>query len=80
MTTYLKRFIGIRVRSLLTLKESKDGFTLFTDFYNVYDFLIKVMQEAYKSCKKPLTKKEAHEALRIVWGRSKQLLNDQTKK
>lgn len=81
ITTYLKRFIALRVRTLLTLKELKnvDGFTLFADFRYVYNFLIRVMIEAYKSCKQALTEKEAHEALRIVWGRSKQLHNSAQK-
>lgn len=82
ITTYLKRFIALRVRSLLTLKDLKgaDGLTLFADFRNVYRFLIEVMQAGYKSCKEPLTEKDAHEALRIVWGRTKQLVSNEVKK
>lgn len=82
MTTYLKRFVSLRVRGLLTLKELQgdDAMTLFDDFHNVYSFLIDVMREGFKSCGRSLTEKEAHESLRVVWGRSKQLLNDQKKK
>lgn len=82
ITNYLKRFISLRVRCLLTLKDTKKDSqgTLYYDFYNVYNFLITVMCQAYKSRNKPLTTKEAHEALRIVWGRSKQLMNDEEKK
>lgn len=83
ITTYLKRFISLRVRSLLTLKESKKGKsepTLYADFYNVYNFLITLMVEAYKSCKKSISRKSANVALRIVWGRSNQLLKDEDKR
>lgn len=82
ITTYLKRFISLRVRSLLTLKElqTDEGMTLYADFYKVYLFLIEVAREGYKSCDKSLSEKEANEALRIVWGRTKQLLNDEKKK
>lgn len=54
--------------------------TLFADFYNVYKFLIEVVREGYKSCNRSLTEKDANEALRIVWGRTKQMLNDEQKK
>ncbi len=82
VTNYLKRFISLRVRCLLTLKDTKKNSqgTLYYDYYNVYNFLITVMCQAYKSCRKCLTQKEAHEALRIVWGRSKQLMADEDKK
>lgn len=82
VTTYLKRFISLRVRNLLTLKErqSIDGMTLYADFYYVYLFLIAVIQEGYKCCKRSLSEKDANEALRIVWGRTKQMLNDEEKK
>lgn len=39
-----------------------------------------MIQEAYKCCKKLITEKEANEALRIVWGRSEQLYNDDKSK
>lgn len=83
ITSYLKRFISVRTRSLLTLKqESKNGdsLTLYGDFRHVYDFLIALILEAHMEAKVSLTEKEAHESLRIVWGRSKQLLKDENKK
>lgn len=79
VTNYLKRFISLRARSLLTLKGG-DGMTLYADFHCVYLFLIDVIREGYKACKQKLTEKEAHESLRIVWGRSKQLLKDEKNK
>lgn len=82
MTSYLKRCISLRVRSLLTLKElqSDCSMTLFADFPYVYKFLIEVAREGYKSCNRSLTEKEANEALRIVWGRTKQMVNGEQKK
>lgn len=75
-------FRSQHVERLLTLKEEKksQSLTSIADFYDVYNFLITVIQTAYKSFNITFTMKEAHETLRIVWGRSKQLQNDQEKK
>lgn len=51
------------------------------DFHRVYLYLIEVMRAGYRMCGKTVTVDETHTALRTVWGRSKQLKNeDDTKK
>lgn len=67
------------MRCKLTLKE-KAGITLFGDYYRVYEFLIDVMKAGYKLRNKKIITDDAHQALRIVWGRSKQLLKDEANK
>lgn len=76
MTKYLKRFVSLNVRCQLTLKDpGESGLTLYKDYYQVYLFLIDAMKEGYRMCGKKITVDDAHTALRVVWGRSKQLLS-----
>lgn len=79
MTNYLKRFVSLRVRCQLTLKDLKgnSGKTLFGDFHQIYLFLIDVMRAGYQECGKDLNVEYAHTALRTVWGRSKQLRKEE---
>lgn len=81
MTAFLKRFISVRVRASLVLKDLKgqEGSTLYTNYRQVYDFLIEVMKAGYQVCNKVLTNADVHNVLRVVWGRSKQLLNEENK-
>lgn len=66
------------MRTKLTLKENgDDGITLYKDYHSVYKFLIDVMKAGYLTCKKTITNDDAHSALRVVWGRSKQYFRDQ---
>lgn len=77
ISKYLMRFITLRVRCKITLKENgEDGATLFKHYHSVYLFLIDVMKAGYQTCKKTITNDDAHSALRIVWGRSKQYYRD----
>lgn len=72
------RFISLRVRCKLTLKETvDDGAALFKDYHGVYQFLIDVMKAGYKSCNRSITNDDAHAALRVVWGRSKQYYREE---
>lgn len=82
LTKYLKRFISVKVRCKLTLKEkSKSGHTLMANFHRVYLFLIDVLRAGYRICGKYITGDESHTALRTIWGRSKQMKNvDEAKK
>lgn len=82
ITKYLKRFISLRVRCQLTLKEQsgESGYTLYRDYKHVYEFLIDIMKEGYRIGGKKITRDEAHTALRVVWGRSKQLYSGKQKK
>lgn len=81
MTKYLQRFISLSVRDEMTFKEKGDtGITLFDDFNNVYNFLIDLMKAGYKTRNKTIHTDEAHQALRIVWGRSKQLIKEKKAK
>lgn len=81
ITKYLKRFVALNVRCRMTLKEKGEtGVTLFKDYHRVYQFLIDVMKEGYRMCGKKITIDEAHTALRVVWGRSKQLHGNADKK
>lgn len=80
LTKYLKRFISLQVRCKLTLKEKSktdSGDTLMADYHSVYLFLIDVMRAGYEMVNKNITLNEAHTALRTVWGRSKQLKNEE---
>lgn len=78
ISKYLMRFVSLRVRTKLTLKEIvDDGATLFNDYHHVYQFLVDVMKAGYKSCRKTITNDDAHSALRIVWGRSKQYYREE---
>lgn len=79
MTAFLKRFISLRVRASLVLKDlkGKEGLTLYADFLRVYEFLIEVMKAGYQVRNKILTNRDVHSILRVVWGRSKQLLNEE---
>lgn len=77
LSKYLKRCISLQLRCKLTLKEKTElGYTLMGDFHRVYLFLIEVMRDAYKIRNKTISVDEAHTALRTVWGRSKQLKNE----
>lgn len=81
MTKYLQRFISLRIRNKFTLKEQgRAGITLFDDYHNVYQYLIDLIKAGYIAQRKTITTDEAHQALRIVWGRSKQLLKEQETK
>lgn len=82
MTAYLRRFISLNVRKELTFKDAKDAEdkTLHGNFHQVYLFLIDVMKAGYKSCGRSITVDDAHLALRIVWGRTKQILNEEQNK
>lgn len=81
VTQYLKRFISVGVRCQLTLMERGDsGLTLYANYHQVYTFLIDVIKAGYRSCRKEITSNEAHTALRVVWGRSKQLKNNNDNK
>lgn len=82
MTAYLKRFISLHVRSTIVLKDLKGrrGMTLYADFHEIYTFLRDVMKEGYRAHGKSLTNNDVHTILRVVWGRSKQLLKDEKKK
>lgn len=82
MTAYLRRFISLDLRELITFKDAKkeSDKTLFGNFHQVYQFLIAVIRAGYKSCNKNLTVQDAHLALRIVWGRTKQILNEEKNK
>lgn len=83
LTKYLQRFISLQVRCKLTLKEkSKNdaGDTLVGDYHRVYLFIIDVMRAGYQMIDKQITVGEAHTALRTVWGRSKQLKNEENEK
>lgn len=78
ISKYLMRFVSLRVRSKLTLKENiDDGATVFKDYHSVYEFLIDVMKAGYRSCNRIITNDDAHSALRIVWGRSKQYYREE---
>lgn len=81
MTAYLKRFISVPVRAKLVLKDLKrqSGLTLYHDYHRVYLFLIEVMKAGYLIKNKVLTNKDVHGILRVVWGRSKQMLNEANK-
>lgn len=78
----MRRFLSLDVRKKLTFKDAKDSKdkTLYSDFHQVYLFLIDVMRAGYKSCDKSITADDAHLALRIVWGRTKQILNEEQNK
>lgn len=78
----MRRFISLDVRKNLTFKDAKDpeDKTLHGNFHQVYLFLIDVMRAGYKSCGKSITVDDAHLALRIVWGRTKQILNEEQNK
>lgn len=82
MTTYLRRFISLDVRRHITFKDAKKepDETLYGNFHQVYLFLVEVMRAGYKSCAKNVTADDVHLALRIVWGRTKQILNEQRNK
>lgn len=58
----------------------ESGLTLYKDYHRVYLFLVDVMKEGYRVCGKKITLDEAHTALRVVWGRSKQLQNNNERK
>lgn len=58
----------------MTFKEVGDtGITLYDDYNEVYKFLIDLMKSGYRLRSKILIDDEAHQALRIVWGRTKQM-------
>lgn len=78
MTGFLKKFISVNIRAKVVLKDLKgqDGLTLCADFPRVYDFIIQVFKAGYEIRNKVLTNKEVHSVLRVVWGRSKQMLNE----
>lgn len=65
----------------MTLMEAGDsGLTLHGNYRQVYLFLIDVIKAGYRSCKREITTDEVHTALRVVWGRSKQLKNNENHK
>lgn len=78
----MRRFLSLDVRKELTFKDAKDSDdkTLYRNFHQVYLFLIEVMRAGYKSCGKSITVDDAHLALRIVWGRTKQIVNEEQNK
>ncbi len=81
MTKYLKRFISLRVRKKLTLKERGDtGVTLFDDYYEVYRYLIDLIRAGFRLRNKILLNDDAHQALRIVWGRTRQFEREEKRK
>lgn len=79
MTAYLKRFISLKLRDELHLKDAKgtDEPTLVRDFPQIYKFLIDVMINGYQESNIQLKPSDAHLALRTVWGRTKQMLREQ---
>ncbi len=82
MTGFLKRFIAVKIRADIVLKDLKgqDGSTLCGDYPQVYDFIIQVFKAGYEVRNKLITNKEVHSVLRIVWGRSKQMLNEENQR
>lgn len=82
MTGYLKRFISVPLHASIVLKDlkGKTGDTLYHDYRRVYDFLIEVMKAGYQVRNKVLTDTEVHSVLRVAWGRSKQMLNEENNK
>lgn len=62
------------------MEPGESGLTLHGNYHQVYLFLIDVIKAGYRSRKKEITTGEAHTALRIVWGRSKQLKNNTKQK
>lgn len=82
MTAYLRRFISLDVREGLTFKDPRetDDKTLYGNFHQVYLFLVDVMRAGYQSVRKSITVDEAHLALRVVWGRTKQFINEERNK
>lgn len=78
MTGFLKRFISVRVRANLVLKDlkGKNGKTLYKDYREVYDFIVEVFKAGYEVRKQIRTNTEVQSVLRVVWGRSKQMLNE----
>lgn len=81
MTGFLKRFISVPVRAELVLKDlkGKSGKTLYHDYREVYDFIIEVFKAGFEVRNKIRTNTEVQSVLRVVWGRSKQMLNDEQK-
>lgn len=81
MTGFLNRFISVSVRAKLVLKDlkGKKGKTLYYDFREVYDFIIEVFKAGHEVRNKIRTNPEVQAVLRVVWGRSKQMLNDGNK-
>lgn len=82
MTAYLKRFITLKLRCDIALKDPKGSqkLTLFGDYHRVYRFMIDVMKEGYLAYNKRIKSTEIHTILRTVWGRSNQMLQDERRK
>lgn len=80
MTAYLKRFISLKLRDEVHLKDPKgrdDDPILMRDFPEVYNFIIDVMLKGYALSNTQIKTSDAHVALRTVWGRTKQMLREQ---
>lgn len=82
MTAYLKRFITLELRCEIALKDGKGQkeLTLFEDFRRVYNFLIEVMKSGYAAYNKRIKSGAVDTALRTVWGRSNQMLQEEQRK
>lgn len=68
--------MSIRAKVVLKDLKGQDGSTLCADYPQVYEFIIQVFKAGYEVRNKILTNKEVHSVLRVVWGRSKQMLNE----
>ncbi|XP_037033400.1 uncharacterized protein LOC119072317 [Bradysia coprophila] len=82
MTAYLKRFISLKVRHEVALKDPKGqkDVVLHRDFKRVYDFLIDVMKHGYLAYGERIKSTEIKTVLRTVWGRTNQMLEEKNRR
>lgn len=82
MTAYLKRFISLEVRREVALKDPKGqkDLILYLDFKKVYGFLVDVMKSGYLAYNEQIKSTEVKTVLRTVWGRTNQLLGEETRR
>lgn len=77
-TAYLRRFISLKMRVSISLTgvagSGSRKKSLINHYSNVLEFFYSLLVEAFTMRGNFLSKTEAHEAVRVVWGRSKNAL------